>query len=107
MQQHVVIIGGTSGIGLAAAQILLRQKFRLTVVGRDTQRLARATKVLQNEAETASVDAANPNAVAALFASIGRFDHLVLAFGSNKGLGPFATIGIEDVRLSFTEKVFP
>ena len=29
MQQHVVIIGGTSGIGLAAAEILLREKFRV------------------------------------------------------------------------------
>jgi NAD(P)-dependent dehydrogenase (short-subunit alcohol dehydrogenase family) len=31
----------------------------------------------------------------------------VLAFGSNKGLGPFATTLIEEVKLSFAEKVFP
>jgi NAD(P)-dependent dehydrogenase (short-subunit alcohol dehydrogenase family) len=107
MQQHVVIIGGTSGIGLAAAEILLREKFRVTISGRDPQRLANASKRLQNEAKAVAVDATNPTAVAALFSSLGSFDHLVLAFGSNKGLGPFATIGIEDVRLSFTEKVFP
>jgi NAD(P)-dependent dehydrogenase (short-subunit alcohol dehydrogenase family) len=107
MEQHVVIIGGTSGIGLAAAKILLREKFRVTVCGRDHQRLVRARETLRDEARTVAVDAANPTAVAALFDSLGGFDHLVLAFGSNKGLGPFATITAEEVRLSFTEKVFP
>src|SRR4051794_38079813 len=88
MQQHVVIIGGTSGIGLAAAQILLHKKFKVTISGRDPQRLASAGKRLCSEAKTVAVDAANPTAVAAFFGSLGSFDHLVLAFGSNKGLGP-------------------
>jgi NAD(P)-dependent dehydrogenase (short-subunit alcohol dehydrogenase family) len=107
MQQHVVIIGGTSGIGLATAEILLREKFKVTISGRDPQRLAKAGQKLHSEANAVAVDAANPTAVATLFGDLGRFDHLVLAFGSNKGLGPFATIGVDDVRLSFTEKVFP
>jgi len=107
MQQHVVIIGGTSGIGLAAAGILLRGNFRVTIAGRDPQRLASADEALRHEAHVIAADAANPTAVAALFAGVGRFDHLVLAFGSNKGLGPFATIDVETVRLSFAEKVLP
>ena len=107
MQQHAVIIGGTSGIGLAAAQILLRENFKVTVTGRDPKRLAKAAEQLRNDANAVAVDAADPVAVAAFFASLGSFDHLVLAFGSNKGLGPFATVAVEDVRLSFTEKVFP
>jgi NAD(P)-dependent dehydrogenase (short-subunit alcohol dehydrogenase family) len=107
MQQHVVIIGGTSGIGLATAEILLREKFRVTVSGRDPQRLADAGKKLGNGVDTIAADATDPAEVARLFEGLGSFDHLVLAFGSNKGLGPFATVSIEDVRLSFTEKVFP
>jgi len=107
MQQHAVIIGGTSGIGLAAAQTLLRDGFKVTVSGRDPQRVANASKQLRDEANAVAADATDPAAVAALLGGLGGFDHLVLAFGSNKGLGPFATIGIEDVRLSFTEKVFP
>lgn len=107
MQQHVVIIGGTSGIGLAAAETLLCEKFRVTISGRDPPRLAGAGKKLRNGAGTFAVDATNPHAVAAFFGNLGSFDHLVLAFGSNKGLGPFATIGVDEVRLSFTEKVFP
>jgi NAD(P)-dependent dehydrogenase (short-subunit alcohol dehydrogenase family) len=106
MQQHVLIIGGTSGIGLAAAEILLRDRFKVTISGRDPKRLAAAGKRV-SEANAVAVDAADPAAVAALFGSLGKLDHLVLAFGSSKGLGPFGTVGIEDVRLSFAEKVFP
>jgi NAD(P)-dependent dehydrogenase (short-subunit alcohol dehydrogenase family) len=107
MQEHVVIIGGASGIGLAAAEILLGDEFRVTICGRDPQRLASAGRRLRNEAGTVAVDAADPSAVAALFGGLGRFDHLVLAFGSNKGLGPFSTIDAKEVQLSFTQKVFP
>jgi NAD(P)-dependent dehydrogenase (short-subunit alcohol dehydrogenase family) len=106
MQEHVLIIGGSSGIGLAAAEILLRDNFKVTISGRDPKRLAAAGKQVR-EAKAVAVDAADLAAVTALLGSLGKLDHLVLAFGSNKGLGPFATVGIEDVRLSFTEKVFP
>jgi NAD(P)-dependent dehydrogenase (short-subunit alcohol dehydrogenase family) len=107
MQQHVVIVGGTSGIGLAAAQILLNEELRVTIAGRDPRRLAEAGRKLHNRAGAVVLDAANPNEVATLFGRLSRFDHLVLAFGSNRGLGPFATIGIEEVRLGFTEKTLP
>jgi NAD(P)-dependent dehydrogenase (short-subunit alcohol dehydrogenase family) len=106
MQEHVLIIGGSSGIGLAAAEILLRDNFKVTISGRDPKRLAAAGKQVR-EAKAVAVDAADLAAVTALLGSLGKLDHLVLAFGSNKGLGSFATVGIEDVRLSFTEKVFP
>ncbi len=37
-----VVTGGTSGIGLATAQILLKEGARVAICGRDTDRLARA-----------------------------------------------------------------
>lgn len=107
MQQHVVIIGGSSGIGLATAEILLRDRYKVTISGRDPQRLDNAGKKLGGEAGTIAADATNPAAVAGLFSKVGSLDHLVLAFGSNKGFGPFATIGMDSVQLSFSEKVFP
>jgi len=105
--QHALIIGGTSGIGLAAADILLRQNFTVTIAGRDPRRLDNAARNLPRKAGTAVLDAADPAAVQALLDRLGRLDHLVLAFGSNKGLGPFSTLATEDLRQSFTEKVFP
>jgi len=41
------------------------------------------------------------------FAQLGQVEHLVLAFGSRKGVGPFSQVDIEDVRQGFEEKVFP
>ncbi|HVW91385.1 MAG TPA: SDR family oxidoreductase, partial [Devosia sp.] len=53
------------------------------------------------------VDAADQESLQRGFAQIGNFDHLVLALGSRKGAGPFASIGIAEVRQGFEEKVFP
>src|SRR5262249_11639769 len=58
-------------------------------------------------ATTAIMDAADAQSVSSVFAAIGKFDHLVLALGSRKGVGPFASISMDDVRASFHEKVFP
>ena len=40
------------------------------------------------------------------FAQIDKFYYLVLALGSGKGVGPFATVGLADVKLGFEEKVY-
>ena len=45
------------------------------------------------------MDAAAADALPAQFAQIGKFDHLVLALGSGKGVGPFATVSLGDVKL--------
>ncbi len=52
------------------------------------------------------MDAAATEALPAQFAQIGRFDHLVLALGSGKGIGPFASVSLADVKLGFEEKVY-
>ena len=52
------------------------------------------------------MDAATADALPGQFAQIGKFDHLVLALGSGKGVGPFATVGLADVKLGFEEKVY-
>jgi NAD(P)-dependent dehydrogenase (short-subunit alcohol dehydrogenase family) len=102
---HVVIVGGSSGIGLATAG-RLRDDHQVTIIGRDPERLAAAGRRVP-EARTLSADAADPASIAGAFSAIGGFDHLVLALGSRRGGGPFAEIGMQEVRLGFAEKVFP
>lgn len=106
-QQHIVILGGSSGIGLACARELLAAAHRVTLAGRDPQRLARAAQTLQGDLATLELDAAATDGLEDAFARIGRFDHLVLALGSGKGVGPFASISLAEVRLGFEEKFFP
>jgi NAD(P)-dependent dehydrogenase (short-subunit alcohol dehydrogenase family) len=103
--QHVVIMGGSSGIGLATAKLLLEQDHRVTITGRNAQALAKAS--LKSDVATAVTDGANEAQVREVFSRVGSFDHLVLAFGSGKGAGPFASVSLADVRQGFEEKVFP
>jgi NAD(P)-dependent dehydrogenase (short-subunit alcohol dehydrogenase family) len=104
--QHTVIVGGSSGIGLATAQHLLASGIRVTITGRNEARLAEAKRALGPRAQTLPMDAAAAAALPGQFARIGQFDHLVLALGSGKGVGPFATVDLADVKLGFEEKVY-
>ena len=104
--EHIVVFGGSSGIGLATAKRLLERGYRVTIFGRDEVRLAHAKSLLPT-VEAAAVDAASREAVAQAYRDCGAFVHLVLAFGSRLGAGPFATLDMGAVRKGFDEKVFP
>ena len=106
MAEHVFIIGGTSGIGLAAAARLGALGYEATVAGRDPVKLETARRCLGG-ARGVSMDARDPKAVEAAFAAVGPIDHLVLAFGSSQGAGPLASVEIGSVRAGFEEKTLP
>jgi NAD(P)-dependent dehydrogenase (short-subunit alcohol dehydrogenase family) len=105
--EHIVIVGGSSGIGRATARLLLDTGHRVTITGRNAERLEAARSELRGDVVSVIMDAANLAALPEAFARIGKFDHLVLAFGSGKGMGPFASVSVADVRASFEEKVYP
>jgi NAD(P)-dependent dehydrogenase (short-subunit alcohol dehydrogenase family) len=104
--QHTVIVGGSSGIGLATARHLLASGARVTITGRNQARLVEARRQLSPEAQVVPMDASAADALPAQFAQIGKFDHLVLALGSGKGVGPFATVSLAEVKHGFEEKVY-
>jgi NAD(P)-dependent dehydrogenase (short-subunit alcohol dehydrogenase family) len=105
-QQHIVIIGGSSGIGLATARQLLSKGHKVTIAGRSSARLEEAEKSLTGEIHTLRLDAANEEELQEAFSCIGSFDHLVLALGSSKGAGPFPSVLLADVRAGFEEKFY-
>ncbi len=101
---RVVVMGGTSGIGLATAEACAADGAEVTVTGRDPGKLqAVAEKV--NGAE--AVDATSPDEVRAFFARHGRFDHLVLAVSGASGGGPLRDLKVDDLRAAFEGKFFP
>jgi NAD(P)-dependent dehydrogenase (short-subunit alcohol dehydrogenase family) len=102
--QRVVIIGGSSGIGLATAAHLLEKDYRVTITGRDKAKLQAAAQSLDGDLTAIAMDAADLAGLPAAFEAIGPFDHLVLALGGGNGAGPFATVDLADVRRGFEQK---
>jgi len=105
--EHVVIVGGSSGIGLAAARQLLAAGYQITITGRNEARLNAAKEALRGALAALVMDAADTASARDAFDRIGSFDHLVLALGSSKGAGPFSSVSLADVRQGFEEKVYP
>ncbi|AZO13786.1 SDR family oxidoreductase [Mesorhizobium sp. M2A.F.Ca.ET.043.05.1.1] len=105
--EHCVIIGGSSGIGLATAKKLVSPAMKVTITGRNEEKLKAAWKSLGGSADKAAFDAGNPDEAQRFFKDLGPFDHLVLAASGGKGLGPFATLDLADIASGVDEKVRP
>lgn len=101
---RAVIMGGTSGIGLATAEQLASAGLDVTVTGRDPVKLGR----LEGRFAAAErVDGTDRDAVTAFFKQAGPFEHLVLAFSPGAvGLGPIREIGLDAFETAFTGKLF-
>lgn len=102
---RVVIMGGTSGIGLATARNLAADGAEVIVTGRDPEKLA-AAKGVAVVAE--QLDSTSEDHVTVFFDRIGPFGHLVLAFSPGAvGIGPLTGIKLADIRAAFDGKLFP
>jgi NAD(P)-dependent dehydrogenase (short-subunit alcohol dehydrogenase family) len=101
---RAVVMGGTSGIGLATAEQLTSAGISVTVTGRDPARLA---AVEGSFTGVERLDSTDRDAVAAFFKRLGPFGHLVLAFSPGAaGLGPVREISLDDFETAFTSKLF-
>ena len=76
---RVLVVGGSSGIGLALAERLLADGAEVTIAGRSAARLAQAQARLGGEGRVRAValDIADEAQVAGLFARSGPLDHIV------------------------------
>lgn len=91
----IVVIGGTSGIGLAAARAFLEGGARLAVVGLDTESVEVAGKMFGQTGFVVQADAADPataeRCIGEALARFGRLDgvlHVAGGSGRRWGDGP-------------------
>ena len=108
-QQHVVVIGGTSGMGLATAQAAAADGARVTIAGRDPARLQRALQSLGAQGQGRTLDILDPAQLTAFFGSIEVFDHLVMTAHASSvvtgAIAPLADMTLEAAR-AFMETKF-
>jgi NAD(P)-dependent dehydrogenase (short-subunit alcohol dehydrogenase family) len=75
-QKTVIVIGGSSGMGLATAMAALAEGANVTVTGRTRQWLDDARAQSEGRLGIAAVDAGDETAMAAFFAGFARIDHV-------------------------------
>jgi NAD(P)-dependent dehydrogenase (short-subunit alcohol dehydrogenase family) len=98
--KRIVILGGSSGIGLATAQAASRDGASLIIASSQQARVDEALKTLPG-AEGYALDLTDAAAVEAFFARVGAFDHLVFTAGEALQLGPLASTDLETARRFF------
>src|ERR1700722_7799534 len=96
--KRVVILGGTSGIGLATAKAAQGRGAALVGPSSRSQRVESALAALQGKAEGEVVDLADESQVRALFERLGDFDHLVYSAGEKLSLEALYKMQIDQAR---------
>jgi NAD(P)-dependent dehydrogenase (short-subunit alcohol dehydrogenase family) len=107
MKAHdrVVIIGGGSGMGLAVARKVLAAGAEVVIAGRSQERLnAARTSLGEDRVEVASVDISERSQVAALFARLPPFDHLVVT-AADLPYGPVMELTETDLMRAVRSKL--
>lgn len=100
-QQRIVVIGGSSGIGLATARAAALEGAAVTVASSSSERVDAALSELPAACAGAVVDARDEADVAALFERVGDLDHLVFTAGDAFTPRPLADLGLHDARAVF------
>jgi NAD(P)-dependent dehydrogenase (short-subunit alcohol dehydrogenase family) len=108
---NLMIIGGSSGMGLALARTaMLTGGMDVTIVGRSADRLAAAQAELeqttQGKASTVAADIGREDDVAALFARVEQVDHVAVTaadatgvYGRSIEVATMAARAIVDIKL--------
>ena len=102
----VLIVGGSSGIGRACAEILALRGLAVTIAGRDAMRARSAAVDVGLGTQARTVDATDDGAVAALFATMPAPDHVVVSLAGGSAIGRFVDVDDAALRRSLETKFF-
>ncbi len=80
--KRVVVLGGSSGIGLATARMALAEGAEVAITGRDAARLAKACESLGGAVVTGQFDAAHERPSEEFFKSLPHIDHVFSTAGT-------------------------
>lgn len=98
-----LVVGGTSGIGLATARQLRDRGTTVHIVGRSQQRVD-ALADSDPELHGHRADGGDRGQITALADAIGQIDWLVVALSGGKGAGTIAELDLDVLRRAFDAK---
>ena len=99
--KRVVIIGGSSGIGLAVAEEAASQGADVVIVSSKAERVQEAIQSIGGNVRGEAVDVFDEKSVESFFTNIGAFDHLVFTAGDSLQLHELADADLKRARHAF------
>ena len=100
--KKVVLLGGSSGLGLATAKAAAAEGAKVIIVSGNQQRIEQALKELPKGSEGYAVDLSKEDNIKIFFGKTGSFDHLVYTAGENLSLSGISETEIDKARAFFT-----
>jgi NAD(P)-dependent dehydrogenase (short-subunit alcohol dehydrogenase family) len=101
LNKKVILLGASSGFGLATAQAAAAEGAKVVIVSGNQSRIGAALKQLPNGVEGHAVDLSDENNIKAFFEQAGKFDHLVYTAGENLQITPLGETGLDAARARF------
>ncbi|MBF4516936.1 SDR family oxidoreductase [Flavobacterium sp. ANB] len=99
--KKVVVIGGSSGIGLATAKLAASKGAQISIVSSNQERINSALQEIGFESIGYAIDVTDEIQVKNLFEKIGSFDHLIFTAGENLILANVEDTSLEDAKNYF------
>src|SRR5258708_1245866 len=99
--KRVVVVGGSSGIGLAVAEEVALQGVEVVIVSSNAARVQETIEPIGGEARGEAVDVSDEKAVETFFTNLGAFDHLVFTAGDKLQLSELADTDLKQARRAF------
>src|ERR1700727_2902318 len=99
--KRVIVLGGSSGIGLAVAEQASSQGADVVVASSNPDRIQKAVQSLGGRVEGETADLSDEHAIAGLFTRLGPIDHLVFTAGDNLHLHDLADTDLVQARRAF------
>jgi len=100
--KRVIVLGGSSGIGLATAKAAATEGATIIIVSGNQQRIDKALAELPAGSKGYATDLSKEENIKSFFDGIGHFDHLVYTAGENLTLHAIDDTDLESARGFFT-----
>jgi len=101
----VVVVGGSSGIGLAVAKQAYSEGATVTILGRSSSKLEQARALIGESTKAIATNVMDETAIAQTFVEIGAFDHLFIS-AQDASTAPLSETTMEKLRPTLDSKIW-